>query len=365
MNPIIDCKYTVTKVLAQGSYGIISSAKNIETNENIALKKVILDDVTKAKRILREIKLLRYFKGHDNIIAMKEIFMSRNDIYVHLELMDSDLRQVISSKQPLSDDHIKYFMYQLLRGLKYIHSANILHRDLKPSNLLVNKSCDLKIGDFGLCKTAGHENHNGFMEDYIATRWYRAPEVMLGWSHYTKAIDIWSCGCILAELIGRKPLFPGRDYIQQLNFITDVIGTPSIEDLRNVATESAKKYILNLPRKQKVPFINLYPQGNPLALNLLEKMLLFDPAKRCSVENALEHPYFADYHETYDEPRACKPFNFDFEKASHDTIKDMLYKEMMALQHDTILFTKTFSTTMGNDVMIIDDDTPNFRKITV
>jgi len=365
MNSNIDCKYTITKVLAQGSYGIISAARNNETNENIALKKVVLDGFTKPKRILREIKLLRFFKGHENIISMKDIFISRNDIYVQLELMDSDLRQVITSKQILSDEHIKYFMYQLLRGLKYIHSANVLHRDLKPSNLLVNKSCNLKIGDFGLCKTAGYENHNGFMEDYVATRWYRAPEVMLGWSHYTKAIDIWSCGCILAELIGRKPLFPGRDYIQQLNFITDVIGTPSMEDLRNVATESAKKYILNLPKKPKVPFVSLYPQGNPQALNLLEKMLSFDPAKRCNVENALEHPYFADLHDPHDEPRMHKLFNFDFEKAPHDTVKDMLFKEI-ALQHENnVLFTKTFSNTLGADMMVLDDESSNFRTLTV
>ena len=159
--------------------------------------------------------------------------------------MDTDLHQIISSPQPLTDDHCQYFLYQILRALKYIHSAHVLHRDLKPSNLLLNGNCDLKVGsrgiasthtlstfrmcrndldarsfaqvcDFGLARVAHpEENHAGFMTEYVATRWYRAPEIMLSWKEYTKAIDVWSVGCIFAELLGRKPLFPGKDYVRR------------------------------------------------------------------------------------------------------------------------------------------------------
>jgi serine/threonine protein kinase len=133
-----------------------------------------------------------------------------NEIYVVSELMETDLTQVIKSNQPLSDEHIQFFLYQTLRGLKYMHSAGILHRDLKPRNLLVNSNCDLKICDFGLARAVIplFQTQSAVMTDYIATRWYRAPEVILSWKKYSTAIDVWSVGCILAELITRKPLLP-------------------------------------------------------------------------------------------------------------------------------------------------------------
>lgn len=118
------------------------------------------------------------------------------------------------------DKFFQYFLYQLLRGLKYVHSANVLHRDLKPSNLLLNSNCDLKIGDFGLARTTSETD---FMTEYVVTRWYRAPELLLNCSEYTAAIDIWSVGCILGEIMTRKPLFPGKDYVHQLKLITEVI----------------------------------------------------------------------------------------------------------------------------------------------
>jgi len=166
-------------------------------------------------------------------------------MYILYELMDTDLHQIIRSSQPLSDEHGQFFIYQLLRGLKYIHSANVLHRDLKPSNILLNANCDLRICDFGLARTSSEKE---YMTEYVVTRWYRAPELLLSCAEYTAAIDIWSCGCIFAELLGRKPLFPGRDYVHQLNLITRVLGTPSDEDLAFVDSEKAKGYLKAMPR---------------------------------------------------------------------------------------------------------------------
>ena len=160
------------------------------------------------------------------------------------ELMETDLHRIIYSRQELTDDHIQYFIYQILCSLKYMHSANVLHRDLKPANVLLNSNCDLKVCDFGLARyvgtVAGADNDcrlpsvascSGVDErsvdltEYVVTRWYRAPEIMLSCQEYTKAIDVWSVGCIFAELLGSKPLFPGDDYIHQLRIITDVLGT--------------------------------------------------------------------------------------------------------------------------------------------
>lgn len=130
--------------------------------------------------------------------------------------METDLHRVIRT-QTLSNDHCQYFIYQTLRGLKAMHSANVIHRDLKPSNLLLNGNCDLKICDFGLARHVGHVDDNqGFMTEYVATRWYRAPEIMLTFKKYTSAIDVWSVGCIMAEMLLRKPLFPGKDCEESL-----------------------------------------------------------------------------------------------------------------------------------------------------
>jgi serine/threonine protein kinase len=251
-------------------------------------------------------------------------------VYLVYELMDTDLHQIIRSAQPLSDDHCQYFVYQLLRGLKYIHSAGVLHRDLKPSNLLLNANCDLKICDFGLARTtvekefmtecapcspmalqqgprmstcrriqcpeiqrrlsAWHTDDipawpphtqqskrvgclgfragrrlreilRGALTEsvggewgphrYVVTRWYRAPELLLSCSEYTTSIDVWSVGCIFAELLGRKPLFPGKDYVHQLNLITKVVGSPTEEDLHFIHSEKARRYIRSLPHHER------------------------------------------------------------------------------------------------------------------
>lgn len=203
---------------------------------------------------------------------------------------------------------------QILRALKYIHSANVLHRDLKPSNLLLNSNCDLKICDFGLARGIEPDEDNMELTEYVVTRWYRAPEIMLSTKEYTKAIDIWSTGCIFAELLGRKPLFPGDDYIHQLQIICDKLGTPREDELTFVTSEKAKRFMKNQPMKPGVPFAKLYPATNPVAIDLLEKMLVFDPTKRISVEEALEHPYLDSLHNAEDEPVAESVFSFDFEK---------------------------------------------------
>lgn len=214
---VVDDKYEFIKQIGHGAYGVVCSAINKKSGAKVAIKKVAnaFDDLIDAKRIVREIKLLKFF-DHDNIIALVDLPRPEaktgfNDIYIITDLMETDLHRVIYSKQELSDEHIQYFAYQILRGLLYIHTANVIHRDLKPSNILLNKDCDLKICDLGLAR--GYENEEEFKTEYVITRWYRAPEVILNASEYTKAVDIYAVGCIIAELLGRTPLFPGEDYL--------------------------------------------------------------------------------------------------------------------------------------------------------
>lgn len=215
-----------------------SSALHKPSGQKVAIKKITpFDHSMFCLRTLREMKLLRYF-NHENIISILDIQKPRNyesftEVYLiqvrllptnsttltvqsllrtsFQELMETDMHRVIRT-QDLSDDHCQYFIYQTLRALKAMHSANVLHRDLKPSNLLLNANCDLKVCDFGLARSAAStEDNQGFMTEYVATRWYRAPEIMLTFKEYTKAIDVWSVGCILAEMLSGKPLFPGKD----------------------------------------------------------------------------------------------------------------------------------------------------------
>jgi len=167
--------------------------------------------------------------------------------------------------------------------------------------------------------------------EYVATRWYRAPEVILSWKHYTQKIDIWSIGCIFAELIGRKPIFQGKDYINQINRIAEIIGTPSKDDILHIGNEEALTFITSLGFKPKIPFQRIFPQAPPEAIDLLERMLMFDPIKRISVEGALAHPFLRTLHDPADEPNAPAVFNFEFENynLSKEVYRELIYREIM------------------------------------
>ncbi|KAI4255470.1 MAG: hypothetical protein LQ352_002563 [Teloschistes flavicans] len=318
---IVDERYNVTKELGQGAYGIVCAATNNQTGEGVAIKKVtnVFSKKILAKRALREIKLLQHFRGHRNITCLYDMDIPRpdnfNETYLYEELMECDLAAIIRSGQPLTDAHFQSFIYQILCGLKYIHSANVLHRDLKPGNLLVNADCELKICDFGLARgfSMDPEENAGYMTEYVATRWYRAPEIMLSFQSYTKAIDVWSVGCILAELLGGRPFFKGRDYVDQLNQILHYLGTPNEDTLSRIGSPRAQEYVRNLPYMPKVPFQRLFHNANLDALDLLDRMLAFDPSSRISVEEALEHRYLHIWHDASDEPNCPETFDFHFE----------------------------------------------------
>ncbi|CAN1300574.1 Mitogen-activated protein kinase 4 [Linum perenne] len=288
--------------IGRGAYGIVCSAVNSDTREEVAIKKIgnAFDNRVDAKRTLREIKLLRHM-NHENVIAIRDIIRppkkeAFNDVYIVYELMDTDLHQIIRSDQFLTDDHCQYFLYQLLRGLKYVHSAN----------------------------------------EYVVTRWYRAPELLLNCSEYTAAIDIWSVGCILGEVMTREPLFPGKDYVHQLRLITELIGSPDDASLGFLRSDNARRYVRQLPQFRKQNFSTRFPSMSPGAVDLLEKMLVFDPNKRITVDDALCHPYLSVLHDINDEPVSPAPFHFDFEHPSctEDHIKDLIWRESVKFNPD-------------------------------
>ncbi|XBH71278.1 hypothetical protein VPH35_098751 [Triticum aestivum] len=272
-----------------------------ETMFEIDTKYVPIKPIGKRSlRTLRELKLLRHL-SHENVIALKDVMMPiqrRNfkDVYLVAGLMDTDLQKIINSSITLSNDHCQYLLFQLLRGLKYLHSAGILHRDLKPGNLLVNG--------------------NLFMTEYVVTRWYRAPELLLSCDNYGTSIDVWSVGCILAELLGRKSIFPGTDCLNQLKLIVNVLGTMSDDDLEFIGNMKARKYIKSLSYTAGIPLTRMYPQAHPLAIDLLQKMLVFDPSKRISVTEALEHPYMSVLYDPSANPPAQAPIDLDIDENS-------------------------------------------------
>ncbi|KAL7192443.1 hypothetical protein ACSBR2_024307 [Camellia fascicularis] len=334
-------RYQIQEVVGKGSYGVVGSAIDTHTGERVAIKKIndVFEHVSDATRILREIKLLRLLR-HPDIVEIKHIMLppSRRefkDIYVVFELMESDLHQVIKANDDLTPEHYQFFLYQLLRGLKHIHTANVFHRDLKPKNILANADCKLKICDFGLARVSFNDAPSAiFWTDYVATRWYRAPELCGSFfSKYTPAIDIWSIGCIFAEMLTGKPLFPGKNVVHQLDLMTDLLGTPSPESTTRIRNQKARRYLSSMRRKPPVPFTQKFPNVDPLALCLLERLLAFDPKDRPSAEEALADPYFHGLANVDREP-ATQPiskleFEFERRKLAKDDVRELIYREIL------------------------------------
>ncbi|CAJ0579299.1 unnamed protein product, partial [Mesorhabditis spiculigera] len=294
-------RYHTLKYIGEGAYGMVVSATDAITQRSVAIKKMSpFGHQTFCQRTLREIKILCHF-NHENVINIQEIIRAANinemkDIYIVQSLMETDLYKLLKS-QALSREHICYFTYQILRGLKYIHSANVIHRDLKPSNLLLNTTCDLKICDFGLARVADPtSNLCGFLTEYVATR------------------------------------FPGKHYLDQLTLILDVLGSPSREDLAYITNDKARSYLMALPFKPKQPWRHVFPSAEDSALDLLENLLAFNPNKRFDVESALMHPYLARYNDPDDEPTCDIPFGDEmgFDEMPKEELKQLIFEEIEA-----------------------------------
>uniref|UniRef100_A0A4W3HD89 Stress-activated protein kinase JNK n=1 Tax=Callorhinchus milii TaxID=7868 RepID=A0A4W3HD89_CALMI len=296
-------RYQNLKPIGSGAQGIVCAAYDAVLDRNVAIKKLSrpFQNQTHAKRAYRELVLMKCV-NHKNIIGLLNVFTPQKsleefqDVYIVMELMDANLCQVIQME--LDHERMSYLLYQMLCGIKHLHSAGIIHRDLKPSNIVVKADCTLKILDFGLARTAGT---SFLMTPYVVTRYYRAPEVILGMG-YKENVDIWSVGCIMGEMIRGGVLFPGTDHIDQWNKVIEQLGTPASEFMKKLQP-TVRTYVENRPKYAGYSFEKLFPdvlfpadsEHNKLkasqARDLLCKMLVIDAAKRISVDDALQHPY--------------------------------------------------------------------------
>ncbi|EGR29625.1 PAS domain S-box family protein [Ichthyophthirius multifiliis] len=285
--------------VGSGTYGTVIACIDKENNNQlVSIKKIekAFEHNIYTRRTIREIKLQRLLK-HENVLGITQLILPLtrqdfNDIYLVQPLMQSDFREVLNSNQELNEEHLQYFMYQIFRGLKYIHSGRIVHRDLKPKNILSNYEGDLKICDFGFARYLENKLRANDLSEYVTARWYRAPEILLSQKNYDYKVDIWSAGIIMAEIIKRRPFVQGISSHDQIIGLLQVLGTPEIQNIKNIGYRSIFQ---SLPKFEKINLNKIFPQASELALDLLKQLLEFDPDLRFSAQQALEHPFFQYY----------------------------------------------------------------------
>eukprot|EP00744_Colponema_vietnamica_P000536 GILI01000954.1.p1 GENE.GILI01000954.1~~GILI01000954.1.p1 ORF type:complete len:493 (-),score=104.06 GILI01000954.1:184-1467(-) len=388
-------------------------------NKRVAVKKISRDTVTplQARRILRELKIMSHLATQKHkikhLLDVRDLSFVRSDdptkvpfddIYVVTPLMEADLSRVIMNQ--LTERHVQYLMYQMLVGVWHLHACNIIHRDLKPGNLLVNSACDLRVCDFGLSRSLStHAKKPGQrwepLTEYVVTRWYRAPEVLLESKGYGKPVDIWSAGCILAELFLRRPLFPGNDYIDQLKRIFALSGNPDEEVLRNIHNDVAVNWVRqNFPAekssssktslKDKMMHAmfrrssksaeseqsSLYAHRmhalfekdgvhiSDSAFDFLMRMLDINPATRATVEECLTHPFLSSYFDEKDVAHAPSPIDMSYEQMFSNAEQDLpLIRDMIADEIRRFKVAKTSRERGGlitkGPVSLLSDSEPN------
>jgi cyclin-dependent kinase 2 len=283
-------RYQILNEIGKGSFGIVYKAQDLESRSIVALKKLQIRDAEGGYcySLLREVSLLRQL-SHPNIVKIKDFFSDQESDYIALEYLNTDLRNFMTSVPTrLPETAIRFYTHQILTGLEFCHRQNIIHRDLKPQNLLLN-SQEVKIADFGLSKLAGEVQDPS--TPVVQTLWYRAPEVLLG-DLGTEKIDLWSLGCIFCEMIEGKPLFCGSNAVDQLWKIFRVLGTPEESDWPGV---SELRGFHCFPKFERKSVKACFPQLSNDGVDFLSKLLVMDPKKRISAQQAKNHVYLREF----------------------------------------------------------------------
>lgn len=390
-------RYEVRKHVGSGSYGAVSEAKDLQSGHKCAIKKVdrVFEDLTDCKRILREISILSRLKHpnvvrlYDCVISLKQKPSNWTELYIVMELADSDLKRLCRTPVFLMEEHGRQVIYNLLVGVRYLHSTGVWHRDLKPANVLVNQDCGVRICDFGLSRAMGvtvdtdqfqleekdpdtpgemplvphTERLKRNLTGHVVTRWYRAPELILLQKNYTAAIDIWSLGCIFAELLGmvekniaspkdRGPLFPGGSCAplspdrgrtsvanskrDQLSMIFDVIGTPTEKEVAELEGDRPKRIVRSYGSRSAQDLSTRFKGSTPPALELLAGMLIFDAKKRWTIDSCLSCEFVSKLRVAGDDAPAPEVIKLDFEgePLSEMTLRRHFHEVVAKVQKD-------------------------------
>ncbi|EGR28842.1 hypothetical protein IMG5_167940 [Ichthyophthirius multifiliis] len=318
-------KYEILGVSGEGAYGVVLKCRNKENKEIVAIKKFkeTEDDEIVRKNIQREVKMLRLLR-HKNIVDLKEAFKRKGRIYLVFEYVEKNLLEILEQKPSgLEPEIIRIIIYQLLKSLYQCHQQDVIHRDVKLENLLVNPyNYELKLCDFGFAR-ALPTKQNDVLTDYVATRWYRAPELLLQCPKYGKAVDVWAVACIMGELIDGQPMFPGENEIDQLYLIQKLLGNLTIEQkelfIKNPRFVGMKFPEINKPESIERKYLGKLSKK---ALNLMKLMLKMDPQDRISVEEALKHQFFDEIRDQFKEEK--KEVQIVEKKKSFQNVQDEL-----------------------------------------
>ncbi|XP_069689197.1 cyclin-dependent kinase 20 [Periplaneta americana] len=284
--------YKVVGKIGEGAHGLVLRGQHLDTGQEVALKKVLLKRLEDGipNTVIREIKALQEVDC-EYVVQLLDVFPQGLGFVFVFEFMPSGLWEMLrDAENPLTIPQIKTYMIMLLKGVAYLHEHSIMHRDLKPANLLISKEGVLKIADLGLGRMFWEE-HNRPYSHQVATRWYRAPELLYGARYYTEAVDLWAVGCILGELLTNSPLFPGETDIEQLAIVLKTLGTPTTETWPGL-TELPDYNKITFPETRGVGWDQIFPDCSPEAIDLTKKFLLYNSDKRIKAKQALVHPYF-------------------------------------------------------------------------
>lgn len=330
-------RYEILQKIGKGAYGIVWKVMDKVTHRILALKKIFgaFRNSTDAQRTYREITFLKQLFPHPNIVELVAVHkaVNNNDLYVVFELLESDVHSVIRANI-LQDVHKRFITYQLLVGIRYLHMRHLIHRDLKPSNLLINSDSTVKLCDFGLARTLNEGSiSQQVLTEYVSTRWYRAPELIIGSNHYSEAVDMWAIGCIVAELYAGRPFFPGNSTVDQLERVVAFTGPPSVRDVRSMRSEFAETMVSSLTYTQpRITLEQKLPNAHPDVRDFISQLLVFNPDKRMTIDKAIEHPMVQQFRNKELEAMTGPPIRLTLRDNKRYTVRDYrnkMYRDLL------------------------------------